>query len=89
MRNEYDRDDAHASTKLTYLLAGGVIGAVVALLFAPKAGVELREDIADATRILQSRSPLSVRRADWDCSAETSLVSRMAAVYLTTLLTLC
>jgi len=50
MRNEYDRDDANASTKLTYLVAGGVIGAVVALLFAPKPGVELREDIADATR---------------------------------------
>lgn len=50
MRNEYDRDDAGASTKLTYLLAGGVIGAVVALLFAPKSGQELRGDIADATR---------------------------------------
>jgi gas vesicle protein len=51
MRNEYyDREDAGASMKLTYLLAGGVIGAVVALLFAPKAGSELRGDIADATR---------------------------------------
>lgn len=50
MRNEYDRDDAHVSTKLTYLLIGGGIGAVIALLFAPKSGVELRGDIADATR---------------------------------------
>jgi gas vesicle protein len=51
MRNEYyDREDASASTKLTYLVAGGVIGAVVALLFAPKSGTELRGDIADATR---------------------------------------
>jgi gas vesicle protein len=32
------------------LLIGGGIGAVIALLFAPKSGVELREDIADATR---------------------------------------
>ena len=50
MRNEYDREDAHASTKLTYLLIGGGIGAVIALLFAPKSGHELRGDIADATR---------------------------------------
>lgn len=50
MRNEYDRDDANVSTKLTYLLIGGGIGAVLALLFAPKSGQELRGDIADATR---------------------------------------
>ena len=50
MRNEYDREDANASTKLTYLLIGGGIGAVIALLFAPKSGQELRGDIADATR---------------------------------------
>lgn len=52
MRNEYDRyerNEASASTKLTYLLIGGGIGAVVALLFAPKSGVELRGDIKDAT----------------------------------------
>jgi gas vesicle protein len=48
MRNE--REDASASTKLTYLLIGGGIGAVIALLFAPKSGHELRGDIADATR---------------------------------------
>ena len=45
-----DRDDNSVSTKLTYLLIGGGIGAVIALLFAPKSGVELRGDIADATR---------------------------------------
>lgn len=50
MRNEYERDDASTTTKLTYLLIGGGIGAVIALLFAPKSGTELREDIADATR---------------------------------------
>ncbi len=50
MRNEYDRDETSAATKLTYLLVGGGIGAVLALLFAPKSGVELRGDIADATR---------------------------------------
>jgi gas vesicle protein len=50
MRNEYDRDETSATTKLTYLLIGGGIGAIVALLFAPKSGQELREDIADVTR---------------------------------------
>ena len=51
MNYEYERDeDASASTKLTFLLIGGGIGAILALLFAPKSGEELREDIADATR---------------------------------------
>ena len=50
MGYENEREDANASTKLTYLLIGGGIGAVLALLFAPKSGHELREDIADVTR---------------------------------------
>lgn len=36
--------------KLVYFLIGAGIGAVTALLFAPKSGSELRSDIADATR---------------------------------------
>ncbi len=36
--------------RLVYFLIGAGIGAVTALLFAPKAGTELRSDIADATR---------------------------------------
>ena len=49
---ETRRQAASSSTsdKLTYLLVGGGIGALVALLFAPKAGQELRGDIADVTR---------------------------------------
>lgn len=47
-RNE--REESSATTKLTYLLIGGSIGAILALLFAPKSGEELRGDIADATR---------------------------------------
>jgi gas vesicle protein len=43
-------DSDNISTRLTYLLIGGGIGAVIALLFAPKSGQELRGDIADATR---------------------------------------
>ena len=50
MGREYDRDETSAATKLTYLLVGGGIGAILALLFAPKSGEELRGDIADATR---------------------------------------
>ena len=43
-------DNDNLSTRLTYLLIGGGIGAVIALLFAPKSGQELRGDLADATR---------------------------------------
>ncbi len=50
MRHEYDREETSAATKLTYLIVGGSIGAILALLFAPKSGVELRGDIADVTR---------------------------------------
>lgn len=47
---EYRRGDSDVPTKLTYLLIGGGIGAILALLFAPKSGHELRGDLADATR---------------------------------------
>lgn len=50
MGHDYDREETNAATKLTYLLVGGGIGAVLALLFAPKSGIELRGDIADVTR---------------------------------------
>ncbi len=49
--DDYRRDSGdNVSTRLTYLLIGGGIGAILALLFAPKSGQELRGDIADATR---------------------------------------
>lgn len=49
--DEYRRESGDSiSTRLTYLLIGGGIGAILALLFAPKSGQELRGDIADATR---------------------------------------
>lgn len=51
MGDDYRRDGGESiSTRLTYLLIGGGIGAILALLFAPKSGQELRGDIADATR---------------------------------------
>ena len=43
-------NEGNAVDRLTYLLIGAGIGAAVALLFAPKAGRELRGDIADVTR---------------------------------------
>jgi gas vesicle protein len=48
MKNK--REETSFSTKLSYLLIGGGIGAIIALLFAPKSGQELRGEIADATR---------------------------------------
>ena len=49
--DDYRRDSGeNISPRLTYLLIGGGIGAILALLFAPKSGHELRGDIADATR---------------------------------------
>lgn len=51
MGDDYRRDSGeNISTRLTYLLIGGGIGAILALLFAPKSGQELRGDIADATK---------------------------------------
>ena len=50
MGHNNENEGSNAASKLTFLLIGGGIGAVLALLFAPKSGVELREDIADATR---------------------------------------
>jgi gas vesicle protein len=51
MGDDYRRESGeNISTRLTFLLIGGGIGAILALLFAPKSGHELRGDIADATR---------------------------------------
>src|SRR5829696_4840635 len=50
-QDDYRRDSGdNVSSRLTYLLIGGGIGAILALLFAPKSGHELRGDIADATK---------------------------------------
>jgi len=50
MINETNKCSHNVTNNLTYLLIGGGIGAGLALLFAPKAGSELRTNIADATR---------------------------------------
>ncbi len=43
-------DNGNGGDKLVYFLIGAGIGAITALLFAPKAGSELRSEIADATK---------------------------------------
>jgi gas vesicle protein len=42
--------DNTAADRVTFLLIGAGLGAALALLFAPKSGRELREDIADVSR---------------------------------------
>jgi gas vesicle protein len=49
-RRESEGGPGLFSTQMTCFLLGGAVGAVVALLFAPKSGRELRGDIADVTR---------------------------------------
>lgn len=44
------KTSSNIAEKITFLVIGGGIGAVLALLFAPKAGEEFRAEIADATR---------------------------------------
>ena len=44
------REEPNFSTQLTCFVLGGAVGALAALMFAPKSGRELRGDIADVTR---------------------------------------
>ena len=63
-------DDGDAGARLTYFAIGATVGAVVALLFAPKSGRELRQDVADATRkgvdrARETGSQLSARAGEY------------------------
>jgi gas vesicle protein len=63
-------DDGDAGARLTYFAIGATVGAVVALLFAPKSGRELRQDVADATRkgvdhARETGSQLSTRAGEY------------------------
>lgn len=49
-RREAENASGSLSTQMACFLLGGAVGAVVALMFAPKSGRELRGDIADAAR---------------------------------------
>ena len=64
------RDESDLGTQLTCFAIGATVGAVVALLFAPKSGRELRQDVADATRkgvdrARETGSQLSARAGEY------------------------
>jgi gas vesicle protein len=66
--------ESDLGTQLTCFAIGAGLGAVVALLFAPKSGRELREDLADATRkgvdrARETGSQLSTRAGEYYDSA--------------------
>ncbi|HEV7892285.1 MAG TPA: YtxH domain-containing protein [Pyrinomonadaceae bacterium] len=68
--------DGDAGARITYFAIGALIGAAAALLFAPKSGRELREDLADATRkgvdrARETGSQLSTRAGEVYESAST------------------
>ena len=68
--------DSDAGARIAYFAIGATLGAVVALLFAPKSGRELREDLADATRkgvdrARETGSQLSARAGEYYESATT------------------
>ena len=70
------REDVGMSTQLTCFAIGATMGAVVALLFAPKSGRELRQDVADATRkgvdrARETGSQLSTRAGEYYETAAT------------------
>ena len=45
--NEYDRDSGGASAVILSFLLGGLTGAALAILFAPRSGKETRDMLAD------------------------------------------
>ncbi|CAH2215328.1 YtxH domain-containing protein [Tepidibacter aestuarii] len=54
------------SKKSRYFVLGGIIGAITALLFAPKSGKESREDVLNATRdIVNEPEEFKIRMKDW------------------------
>src|SRR5919202_7079490 len=81
--SDHQRRESDAGTRLTYFVVGATVGAVVALLFAPKSGRELREDLADATRkgvdrARETGSQLSARAGEYYESA-TARAGELAA----------
>jgi gas vesicle protein len=76
-------DDGDVGARLTYFAIGATVGAVVALLFAPKSGRELRQDVADATRkgvdrARETGSQISTRAGEYYETA-TSKAGELAA----------
>ena len=59
----HDNDESRSFGFAYGLLVGTALGAAVALLFAPKAGSELRGQLADATSRLRRRAGEAYNRA--------------------------
>jgi gas vesicle protein len=60
--DETERKRSSGLTNLLFVLLGAGCGAAAALLFAPRAGEELRNDIADSTRKGIDKSREAARR---------------------------
>jgi gas vesicle protein len=78
-------DGSNISAHLTFLLIGGGIGAVLALLFAPKSGQEFRGDISNVTRKDSDRasttaSQIRARASEYYEAERESASERYAAV---------
>lgn len=76
--DDYRRDSGDSiSTRLTYLLIGGGIGAVIALLFAPKSGQE-----SEATLLMLHVKALinRARRHSNLANGQVSIMSLLASV---------
>lgn len=69
------KQNEYAKGLLVGALLGGAVGAITALLFAPKPGVELRKDIADKSAELYDKAT--------DClhNAESNISSTVANTY--------
>jgi gas vesicle protein len=73
---EHHGRDSDAGARMAYFILGATVGALAALLFAPKSGRELREDLADATRkgvdrARETGAQLSARAGEYyDAAAE-------------------
>ena len=69
MANGHDRDDESGGGFVMGLLTGTVLGAGLALLFAPKAGSELRGQLSDQAGTLANTASETYRRASDTASA--------------------
>jgi gas vesicle protein len=59
---------------------GGLVGAVLALLFAPKSGVELRQDLADYTDQVQTEIKQAAVTKRQELEAQLASLRRPKAV---------
>src|SRR5918995_439757 len=62
MDDDYDRDSGSASTFLAFIL-GGLTGAALALLYAPRTGQETRDLLAEKVREGEARAREAKERA--------------------------